>query len=489
MGKPTGFIEYPREAPPKRPVEERKQDYHDVYLRLPIQKVTEQAARCMDCGVPFCQSGCPLGNVIPDWNDLVYRDRWKEAFLRLRSTNNFPEFTGRICPAPCESACVLGINASPVTIEQIEKEISERAWDEGWIVPSPPPVRTGKTVAVVGSGPAGLAAADQLNQAGHTVTVFERHDRIGGLLRYGIPDFKLEKHILDRRLEIMEEEGIEFRTNTEVGKNYSVDELDAFDAVVLCGGATKPRDLPIPGRELDGIHFAWDYLWQQNKRNEGDELDGIQPIHAREKHVIVIGGGDTGSDCIGTANRQKAKTITQFELLPVPPKARPIDQPWPFMPMVLSTTSSHEEGVDRKWSIMTKEFAGSDGRVEKLRTVNVVPQVDDQGRLRFEEQRATQKDWDADLVLLAIGYVGPETDGMISQLGLELDPRGNVKTDENAMTSRPGYFAAGDMHRGQSLVVWAISEGREAARGVDVYLRRAETTLPTKGEGDLPRVR
>lgn len=489
MGKPTGFIEYPREAPPKRPVQERKQDFRDVYLRLPIHQVTEQAARCMDCGVPFCQSGCPLGNVIPDWNDLVYRERWEEAFLRLRSTNNFPEFTGRICPAPCESACVLGINEPPVTIEQIEKEISERAWDEGWVTPRPPIARTGKTVAVVGSGPAGLAAADQLNRAGHHVTVFERHDRIGGLLRYGIPDFKLEKHVVDRRIELMEEEGVTFQTNTEVGKNYPVKELETFDAVVLCGGATKPRDLPIPGRDLHGIHFAWDYLWQQNKRNAGDSLDGVPPIDAAGKHVIVIGGGDTGSDCIGTANRQQAASITQFELLPVPPKARPDDQPWPFMPMLLTTTSSHEEGADRKWSVMTEEFVGANERVEMLRTVNVKPTTDANGRTRFEEQRGTKKEWPADLVLLAIGYVGPEKDGMLAQLDLELDARGNVATDENAMTSRPGVFAAGDMHRGQSLVVWAISEGREAARGVDAYLRSSEPALPTKGDGDLPRVR
>ena len=489
MGKLTGFIEYPREAPPKRPVEERRQDFRDVYLRLPIHKVTEQAARCMDCGVPFCQSGCPLGNIIPDWNDLVYRERWHEAFLRLRSTNNFPEFTGRICPAPCESACVLGINEPPVTIEQIEKEISERAWDEGWMTPSPPATRTGMTVAVVGSGPAGLAAADQLNQAGHVVTVFERHDRIGGLLRYGIPDFKLEKHVVDRRIELMEREGVRFVTNAEVGTNYPAEELRQFDAIVLCGGATKPRDLPIPGRELDGIHFAWDYLWQQNKRVAGDDLEGIAPIHAHGKHVIVIGGGDTGSDCIGTANRQQAASITQFELLPIPPKTRPADQPWPFMPMVLSTTTSHEEGADRKWSIMTKEFIGSHGRIEKLRTVQVRVTTGENGRMQLQEIRGTEKDWDADLVLLAIGYVGPEKDGVLAQLSVEVDERGNVKTDENWMTNRPGIFAAGDMQRGQSLVVWAISEGREAARAADAFLRQSVPALPTKGEGDLPRVR
>jgi len=489
MGKPTGFIEFPRVAPPRRPVHERKQDYRDVYLRLPVHQVTEQAARCMDCGVPFCQSGCPLGNIIPDWNDLVYRGQWHEAYQRLRATNNFPEFTGRICPAPCESACVLGINERPVTIEQIEKEISERAWDEGWMVPNPPAVRTGRRVAVIGSGPAGLAAADQLNRVGHTVTVFERHDRIGGLLRYGIPDFKLEKHVVERRVALMEEEGVRFITNAEVGRNYPIEELDAFDAVVLCGGATKPRDLPIPGRDLDGIHFAWDYLWQQNKRNAGDSLDDIPPIHAAGKHVVVIGGGDTGSDCIGTANRQGAASITQFEVMPTPPKTRPEDQPWPFMPLVLSTSTSHEEGAERKWSIMTKEFRGSDGRVQSLHTVRVRPVTDEDGRVRFEEQRGSEHEWPADLVLLAIGYLGPEREGLIEKLGIELDARGNVKTDENGMTSRPGYFAAGDMHRGQSLVVWAISEGRETARGVDAYLRRSEPVLPTKGEGDLPRVR
>ncbi|MEX1054751.1 MAG: glutamate synthase subunit beta, partial [Rhodothermales bacterium] len=323
MGKPTGFIEYSREMAPRRGVEERKQDYREIYIPLPVHKLQQQAARCMDCGVPFCQAGCPLGNIIPDWNDLVYRGDWREAFERLRSTNNFPEFTGRICPAPCESACVLGINDQPVTIEQIEKEIAERAFSEGWVTPRPPATRTGKRVAVIGSGPAGLAAADQLNQAGHSVVLFERHDRIGGLLRYGIPDFKLDKQVVDRRIEVMEMEGVEFRTNTEVGKNYPVEEIERFEAVVLCGGATAPRDLPISGRELDGVHFAWDYLWQQNKRNAGDALPGVDPILANGKHVIVIGGGDTGSDCIGTANRQGAKSITLFEVLPTPPKSRP----------------------------------------------------------------------------------------------------------------------------------------------------------------------
>ena len=489
MGKPTGFIEYGREMAPKRPVEERKQDYREIYMPLPVHKLHHQASRCMDCGVPFCQAGCPLGNIIPDWNDLVYRGEWKEAFLRLRSTNNFPEFTGRICPAPCEQACVLGINDSPVTIEQIEKEISERAFNEGWLTPRPPLTRTGKRVAVVGSGPAGLAAADQLNQAGHAVTLLERHDRIGGLLRYGIPDFKLEKHVVERRVEIMRQEGIEFVTSTEVGKDYPVERLDEFDAVVLSGGATKARDLPIPGRDLDGIHFAWDYLWQQNKRVAGDSLSGVAPILAEGKDVIVIGGGDTGSDCIGTANRQGARSVTQFELLPTPPKTRPPHQPWPFYPMILTSSSSHEEGADRRWSIMTKAFLGRDGRVERLRTVNVVQNTDESGRTRFEEQRNSEKDWPADLVLLAIGYAGPEQDGVVGGLGLDLDARGNVKSDANYMTSRRGIFAAGDMRRGQSLVVWAISEGREAARAVDTYLRETATALPTKGTGDLPLIR
>ena len=489
MGKPTGFIEYPRELPQRRPVEERTKDFREIYMPLPLAKVQEQAARCMDCGVPFCQTGCPLGNIIPDWNDLVYRDRWQEAFHRLRATNNFPEFTGRICPAPCEKACVLGINEPPVTIEQIEKEISERAWDEGWITPRPPSSRTGHRIAVVGSGPAGLAAADQLNQAGHSVVVFERDDRVGGLLRYGIPDFKLEKHVIERRVEIMRQEGIEFVTSTEVGKDYPVDKLEEFDAVVLSGGATKARDLPIPGRDLDGVYFAWDYLWQQNKRVAGDSLDGVAPIHAEGKDVIVIGGGDTGSDCIGTANRQRARSVTQFELLPTPPKMRPAHQPWPFYPMILTSSSSHEEGADRRWSIMTKAFVGRGGRVERLRTANVVQKVDESGRIQFEEQRNSEKEWPADLVLLAIGYAGPEQDGVVGGLGLDLDARGNVKSDANYMTSRPGVFAAGDMRRGQSLVVWAISEGREAARAVDTYLRKTTTALPTKGAGDLPLIR
>lgn len=489
MSKTTGFKEYPRELPERRPVEERVRDNEEIYRAFPEDKIRTQAARCMDCGVPFCQSGCPLGNIIPDWNDLVYRDRWQEAWERLSTTNNFPEFTGRLCPAPCESACVLGIIDPPVTIEEIEKQIIERAFSEGWVRPDPPETRTGKKVAVVGSGPAGLAAAEQLNKAGHRVTVLERHDRIGGLLRYGIPDFKLEKWVIDRRLEVMEAAGIRFQTDANVGENYPVERLNAaFDAVVLAGGATKPRDLPIPGRDLEGIEFAWDYLTQHNKQVAGDDVRASTywdtAIDARDKHVIVIGGGDTGSDCVGTANRQQAKSIHQFELLPVPPVERTPEQPWPYVPMLLKTSSSHEEGVEREWSILTKAFLGSNGRVEKLRTMQIKKSNGRDGRSPFQEVSGTEQEWPADLVLLAIGYVGPETGGMVDQLGLRLDDRGNLATDDNYMTSQPGIFAAGDMNRGQSLIVWAISEGREAARGVDEYLM-GETSLPTKGEGDL----
>jgi glutamate synthase (NADPH/NADH) small chain len=426
-----------------------------------------------------------VDNQIPDWNDLVYQKDWEEAARNLHSTNNFPEFTGRICPAPCESACVLGLVEPPVTIEQIEQAIVERAYREGWVQPNPPARRTGKRVAVVGSGPAGLAAADQLNQAGHHVTVFERDDRIGGLLRYGIPDFKLDKRVLDRRLDVMAAEGITFVTGAHIGQDVPVAELDAFDAVVLCGGATQPRDLPIPGRELGGIHFAWDYLWQQNKRVAGDDLHGTAPIHAKDQHVIVIGGGDTGSDCVGTANRQGAASVTQFELLPMPPEDRPPDQPWPYDPMVLRTTTSHEEGADRRWCIMTKAFEGDGERVTHLRTVEVDPVTDDDGRTRFEDIPGSARTWRADLVLLAIGYVGPEPDGLLDQLGVALDARGTVATTDYA-TSVDGVFAAGDMRRGQSLVVWAIAEGREAARAVDAALEGA-THLPTRGAGDLPR--
>lgn len=483
MGKTTGFIEFKRELPAHRPVGERLKDWGEVYAPFSQQKLHQQAARCMDCGIPFCQSGCPLGNVIPDWNDLVYRGEWKAAYERLNATNNFPEFTGRICPAPCETACVLGIIDHPVTIERIEQEIIETAFESGWVKPQQPWRRTGKKVAVIGSGPAGLAAADQLNRAGHRVTVLERDDRIGGLLRYGIPDFKLEKWVLDRRLDIMVKSGIQFITRAEVGGSYACSRLSEFDAVVVCTGATNPRNLPIRGRKLDGIHYAFDYLRQQNKLNAGDDLvrENIQWINAKGKDVIVIGGGDTGSDCVGTANRQGANSVTQFELLSMPSDERPEGQPWPYYPMILRTSSSHEEGADRHWSIMTKSFQGENGKLNGLRTIC----VDLQGR-KVIEQKGTQKQWPADLVLLAIGYTGPETEGLVGPLGIKLDHRSNVKTGGDYQTNVPGIFAAGDARRGQSLVVWAISEGREAARHADAYLS-GFIALPTKGVGDLPR--
>ncbi len=483
MGKTTGFIEYQRELPAYRSVGDRLQDWREVYEPFAEESLRHQAARCMDCGIPFCQSGCPLGNVIPDWNDLVYQGDWKAAYQRLTATNNFPEFTGRICPAPCETACVLGIIDDPVTIEQIEQEIIEYAFREGWVKSQQPARRTGKQVAVIGSGPAGLAAADQMNQAGHRVTVLERDDRIGGLLRYGIPDFKLEKWVLDRRLDLLKKSGIQFITRANVGGSYACSRLQEFDAVIICTGATKPRNLPVRGRKLTGIHYAFDYLRQQNKLNLGDDLcrENIHQINAAGKHVIVIGGGDTGSDCVGTANRQGAKSVTQFELLPTPPDERPDHQPWPYYPMVLRTSSSHQEGGDRHWSIMTKEFMGKHGQVKSLKTV----------RTEFKGQKIiehpdTHQDWPADLVLLAIGYSGPESDGIADPLGIKLDRRSNFKTDHQYQTNMPGIFAAGDARRGQSLVVWAISEGREAARHADAYLS-GFIALPTKGVGDLPR--
>ena len=488
MGKPTGFLEHKRETPAKRAIPERLGDALEIYQPFAETKLQAQGARCMDCGIPFCHTGCPLGNIIPDWNDLVYLGRWKEALAVLESTNNFPEFTGRICPAPCEEACVLGINDDPVTIEQIECAIVEKGFAEGWIKPHPPAVRTGQTVAVIGSGPAGLACAAQLNRAGHTVTIFERADRIGGLLTYGIPDFKLEKRIVERRIEVMKAEGIIFRPSTNVGVDYAIEKLEKFDAVVLAGGATKPRDLPVPGRDLAGVEYAMNFLPQQNRRVAGDTVPDAEAILAGGKHVIVIGGGDTGSDCVGTSNRQKARSVTQFELLAKPPEGRPAQQPWPYWPMKLRTSSSHEEGCGRTWSILTKKFTGDNGQVKALTTVEVewiTPQ--DGGRPELKERAGTEKEWPADLVLLAMGFLGPETDGMIAQLGLELDPRGNVKTDANYQTSKPGVFSAGDMRRGQSLVVWAIAEGREAARAVDIHLT-GHSALPAKGEGDLPRV-
>jgi len=427
----------------------------------------------MDCGVPFCHQGCPLGNVIPDWNDLVYRDRWKEALQRLLSTNNFPEFTGRICPAPCEGSCVLGINADPVTIKNVEVAIIDRAFKEGVVKPSPPSVRTGKRVAVVGSGPAGLAAAAQLNQAGHWVTVFERADRIGGLLRYGIPEFKMEKQVLDRRLNIMHEEGITFQTNADVGVNVSVEDLRRdFDSILLAGGATLPRDLPVPGRELKGIYFAMQFLPLQNKRCEGDIIPDSEFISAKDKHVVIIGGGDTGADCLGTVHRQGARSVVQFELLPKPPLDRAPDNPWPNWPNIFRTSSAHEEGGAREYSVLTKSFTGSNGQVEQLHGVH----VEFEGR-NMHEIPGTEFTIDADLVLLAMGFLGPERNGMLAQLGVTVNERGNVATDSDKMTNIPGIFAAGDMSRGQSLVVWAIREGRVAARSMDKYLM-GSTELP-----------
>lgn len=498
MGKPTGFKEFAREEFADLPVEERRRHYREFHIPLPVSKLQQQGARCMDCGVPFCHTGCPLGNLIPDWNDLVYRGDWRRAIDFLHSTNNFPEFTGRVCPAPCEESCVLGITNPPVTIKQIEHSIVERAFEEGWIKPRPPEKRTGKKVAVVGSGPAGLACADQLNRAGHQVTVFERADRIGGLLRYGIPDFKMEKHVIDRRLAIMEAEGVTFKTGVNVGFDITAEQLhEQFDAIVLAGGATKGRDLPIPGRELAGIYFAMEFLPQQNKRVAGDaEAErregwwfsrGRGDILAMGKDVIIIGGGDTGSDCVGTSNRHGAKSVTQFELLPKPPEDRPAGQPWPYWPMRLRTSSSHEEGCQRWWSILTKRFVGENGHVTGLETVTVEWTSCNGSRPQMKEVHGTEKVWPADLVLLAMGFVGPEPDGVVAQLGVALDERGNVKAGANYQTSVENVFACGDMRRGQSLVVWAISEGREAARGVDEYLMGC-TLLPTKGDGDLPRV-
>ncbi len=487
MGKTTGFKEYQRELPQKRPIAERIGDFREIYHSFPQEKLKQQTARCMDCGVPTCHGGCPLGNLIPDWNDLVYRNRWPEAIRRLHLTNNFPEFTGRLCPAPCEEACVLAINEPPVTIEQIEKEIIEYAFKKGWVVPEPPDQRTGKTAAVIGSGPAGLACAHQLNRAGHTVTVYEREDRIGGLLRYGIPDFKMEKWVIDRRIDIMAAEGIRFETGVEVGKDPDTGILETFDAMILCTGATRPRDLLVPGRDLNGVHFAMDFLTQQNRRVAGDDIgDALHPlISAAGKHVIVIGGGDTGSDCIGTCNRQGALSVTNLELLPQPTEERPAGQPWPFWPTRLRTSSSHEEGCERQWGVLTRSFEGIGRHVTGLVTVDIAVETQPGSPPKIKEIPGTGRRWPADLVLLALGFTGPETDSVVDCLGPEIDTRGNLRTDSNYMTTVPGVFAAGDARRGQSLIVWAISEGREAARAVDVYLK-GDSTLPDKGCCDLP---
>ncbi|MGL4738315.1 MAG: glutamate synthase subunit beta [Cellulosilyticaceae bacterium] len=464
MGKVTGFMEYPRQELEKRPVNERLGDYKNVYILPEEEYVREQAARCMDCGVPFCNSfaGCPLGNIIPEFNDMVYRGQWKKALQLLLRTNNFPEFTGTVCPHPCESACVLGIHEQPVAIKQMELSIINKGFEEGWIVPNPPARRTGKKVAVIGSGPSGLACSDQLNKAGHTVTVFERADRIGGLLSYGIPDFKLEKNIVERRVKLLEEEGITFLTNTWVGRDYPAAHLvKEFDAVVLCGGATQARDLPVPGRNLTGLHVAVEFLTQQNKRCQG--IPFVEPeITAKDKHVIVIGGGDTGSDCIGTALRQGAKSVTQLEIMPKPPQGRTEKCPWPMYPMIMRTSTSQEEGGMRKFSIKTTAFSGIGGKVKKLHGVAVDENFNDIPGSGFEI--------DCDLALFAMGFLHPEHEGMLHDLGIAYDERGNVKTSKDYQTSLPSVFAAGDMRRGQSLVVWAIAEGRKAAHAVDLYL-------------------
>jgi glutamate synthase (NADPH/NADH) small chain len=467
MGNVTGFIQIKRTKPHSRPVPLRVKDWQEVYLPTPEKEVRDQGSRCMDCGIPFCHQGCPLGNQIPEWNDLVYRHRWQAAIERLHATNNFPDFTGRLCPAPCEGSCVLGINDDPVTIKNIELSIVERAFEEGWIRATPPAARTGKRVAVVGSGPAGLAAADQLNRAGHSVTVFERSDRIGGLLRYGIPEFKIEKRLVDRRLALLEAEGIVFRAGVNVGVDLPVADLRRdFDAIVLCGGAGAPRDLPVPGRELGGIHFAVDYLTQQNRRCEGDAIPEDQVITAAGKRVVIIGGGDTGADCLGTVHRQGALSVHQFELLARPPESRAADNPWPQWPRIFRTSSAHEEGGERVFSISTERFLSDDaGQVRALETVEV-----EVGRSGITRIPGTEASLEADLVLLAMGFVGPDRGGLLAELGVKLTDRGNVWRDERWMTSEDGVFTAGDMQRGQSLIVWAIADGRHAAAAVDAYL-------------------
>ena len=472
MGKPTGFMEIGRETPSKRSASLRVEDYLEIYSGPSDDLIRAQGARCMDCGVPFCNNGCPLGNIIPDWNDLVYRGKWREALERLHRTNNFPEFTGRICPAPCESACVLGINDDPVTIEMIEKTIVERGFTAGWVVPEPPVRRTGKRVAVVGSGPAGLAAAQQLNRAGHHVTLFEKNARVGGLLRYGIPDFKLEKWVIDRRVEVMVAEGVEVRTGVHVGRDVTgSDLLRDYDAVLLSGGAEVPRDLPVPGRDLGGIHFAMDFLEQQNRRVAGDEVSAEGAILATGKNVLVLGGGDTGSDCIGTSHRQGAKHVYNFELLERPPETRPDEVPWPLHPMpsqILRTSTSHEEGGSRDWGVSTTHFTGSNGRVEKLHAVRLRFGAPDPetGRREMISVPGSEFSLGVDLVLLALGFVGPVSDGIVKQLGVALADRGNIATTGYA-SSVAKVYAAGDMRRGQSLVVWAIAEGRQAASQID----------------------
>lgn len=483
MGKVTGFKEFERQDETFIEVKKRVKNYKEFTIALETEEIEKQGSRCMDCGIPFCHSGCPLGNLIPDFNDMVHQGKWKNALEILHSTNNFPEFTGRLCPAPCEQACVLGIIKPSITIENLEKNIVEKGFQNGWITAEPPTTRTDKKIAIIGSGPAGLAAAQQLNRAGHQVVVFERDDAIGGLLRYGIPNFKLEKEIIDRRIAILKEEGIEFYTNTNVGINFSIERLQEFDAVVLCGGATQKRGMPIKGADSKGVVQAMDFLKQQNKRNAEIKFEG-EEIVATNKNVIVIGGGDTGSDCIGTSNRQGAKSVTNFEILPKPPKERSETTPWPFWPLKLKTSTSHEEGCERNWLIFTKEFITDKlGNLTALKTVQVDWEYKKGERPQLIEIPNTEKIWPCELALLALGFTGPEKT-LSEQLGIELDECSNFKTS-NYQTNKPNIFTAGDMRRGQSLIVWAISEGREAAKKVDEYLM-GFSDLPSKGNGDLP---
>jgi glutamate synthase (NADPH/NADH) small chain len=487
MGKPTGFKEVSRETPKRRPVSLRLADWSEIYLEFPEDKLRKQGARCMDCGVPFCNHGCPLGNQIPDWNDLIYRGKWRDALDSLHKTNNFPEWTGRVCPAPCEEACVLTVNDKPVTIKLIEQSIIERGFAEGWVTPQPPATRTGKKVAVIGSGPAGLAAAAQLNKAGHLVTVLERDNRPGGLLIYGIPDFKMDKSTVDRRVTLLEAEGITFRCGVEVGRHVSTDELRReFDAIVVCIGATQARDVKVPGRELAGIHLAMNYLPQQTQLNLGDEIFEQQKIDARDQDVVIIGGGDTAADCLGTSLRQGCRSVVQFDINPMPPKDHNPRTPWPSWQMVLRSSAAHEEASEtagrdiRDWSILTQAFLGdASGRVRALRAVRIESHKDEQGNRHVREIPGSEFEIPATLVLIAIGFSGPETQGPIQQLGLKLTPRGSIDVDENYQTNVPGVFAAGDARRGQSLVVWAISEGRQAARACDQFLM---------GHSDLPKL-
>jgi len=478
MGKVTGFIEFHREKQPYRAVEERINDWRQVMKPWPVEPLKTQASRCMDCGIPFCHDGCPLGNLIPDWNDLVYRDQWREAINRLHATNNFPEFTGTLCPAPCESSCVLGINDDPVTIKAVELAIIDKAWESGWIKPIIAERKTGKKIAIIGSGPAGLAAAQQLCRAGHDVTVYERDDRMGGLLRYGIPEFKMEKNRLDRRLDQMKSEGVEFITNCHVGVNTSVESLkEEVDVLLLTGGACSPRDLPVPGRDLTSVHFAMEYLTLQNKRCEGDVIADDEFLSAKDKHVVIIGGGDTGADCLGTANRQGAKSVHQLEILPRPPDKRSSENPWPFWPQIYRVSFAHEEGVERVYSVSTRRFIGDgNGQVKALELVKMKMKKED-GQVSFEEVPGSEFNLPCELSLLAMGFTGPEKLGMLEKIGVELTDRGNVDRDKNWMTNIPGVFTAGDMQRGQSLIVWAIAEGRSAAKGIDAYLM---------GNSDLP---